>query len=212
LAAAAGLLLGFTLHPAANLLQSIVMRIYPISEQMAELLAGIQIGSDNIWTTLLVIAALPAVCEELAFRGFILSGFSRGHTKWTAIILSSVFFGAAHSIFQQSLVACLLGTVIGYIAMQSGSLLPGVLFHIVHNSLALLAGDFVPAGEPAAWQTWLWRANPEHGQLYGWSAVFLSLVASALILRWFGRLPATSRRQAECRELLTHQTAHSLAS
>lgn len=211
-AAAAGLLLGFTLHPVANLLQSIVMRIYPISEQMAELLAGMQIGSDNIWTTLLIVAALPAVCEELAFRGFILSGFSRGHNKWTAIVLSAVFFGAAHSIFQQSLVACLLGTVIGFIAMQSGSLLPGILFHIVHNSLALLAGDFVPAGEPTAWQTWLWRANPEHGQLYGWSAILLSLLVSAIILRWFARLPDSSRRQAGSRELLTHQTAHSMAS
>ena len=67
-----------------------------------------------------------------------------GH-KWTAIVISSVFFGAAHAIFQQSLIACLVGMVIGFIAIQTGSLLPGVLFHIIHNSMALLVQQFAPA-------------------------------------------------------------------
>ena len=45
-----------------------------------------------------VIAVTPAICEELAFRGFILSGLRRMGHKWGAIVLTSVFFGLAHGI------------------------------------------------------------------------------------------------------------------
>ena len=107
---------------------------------------------------LLVLAVMPAVCEELAFRGFILSGLRHMGHKWTAIVLSSIFFGATHAIFQQSLIACLVGMVIGFLAIQSGSLLPGVLFHVVHNSMALAdqTGDAGLADEDH-WLHWLMR-------------------------------------------------------
>ena len=51
-----------------------------------------------MWAVILVIALLPALCEEFAFRGFILSGFRhRGH-DWRAIIFTSLFFAITHTI------------------------------------------------------------------------------------------------------------------
>ena len=109
---------------------------------------------------------LPAICEELAFRGFILSGLRHVGHRWTAIVISSVFFGAAHAIFQQSLLACLVGMVLGYIVIQSGSLLPAVLFHVVHNSLGLLVQDFLPSAVGRyAWLHWCWPIYRTDGQL-----------------------------------------------
>ena len=78
----------------------------------------------NFWLLLLLIAAVPAVCEELAFRGFILSGFRHLGHKWRAIVYSALLFGLAHGILQQSLIASLVGVVLGYLAVQSGSILP----------------------------------------------------------------------------------------
>jgi sodium transport system permease protein len=149
-ACAAGVLLAVALHPVANWLQVIVQWIYPLNEQLKEQLATLNFQSQSLWMSLLVFAALPAICEELAFRGFVLSGLRHLGHKWTAIVVSSVFFAAAHAFFQQSIVACLLGLILGFVAVQTGSILPGVLFHLVHNSLAV-AGPRVLAEERADW-------------------------------------------------------------
>ena len=90
----------------------------------------------DFWPLLLLIAVVPAVCEELAFRGFILSGFRHLGHKWRAIVYSALLFGLAHGILQQSLIASLVGVVLGYLAVQSGSILPGMVFHLCHNALA----------------------------------------------------------------------------
>ena len=84
------------LHPAVNLLQSVVMRVYPLTEELTEQLQGLESGFDRqpLAGAVACIAVLPAVCEELAFRGFILSGFRQLGHKWTAIIGTSIFFGA----------------------------------------------------------------------------------------------------------------------
>jgi sodium transport system permease protein len=205
---AAGLL-AFAVHPAVNLLQSIVVKVYPISEQMAELLQSIKLEDDNIWITLLVVAALPAICEELAFRGFILSGLRHMGRKWTAIVISSVFFGAAHAIFQQSLIACLMGMIIGFIAIQTGSLLPGVLFHVIHNSMALLVQQFAPALRTEhAWLSWLMHDASEQGQLYAWPVVAVSLTVSGALLYWFHKLPYAHTPEESLQEAIEHQSAH----
>ena len=85
------------------------------------------------WVPYVLLAVLPAVCEELAFRGFVLSGLRHLGSKRWAIGLAAVFFGMAHGIIQQSLSAAALGIVIGYIAVQTGSLIPCMLFHVTYN-------------------------------------------------------------------------------
>ena len=55
----------------------------------------------TLWQAVLLFALLPAVCEEVAFRGFILSGLRHMGHKWRAILISSIFFGVAHGMLQQ---------------------------------------------------------------------------------------------------------------
>ena len=92
-------------------------------------------GALSVAALSALLAVLPALCEELAFRGFVLSGLRHLGSKWWAIGLSAVFFGMAHGIIQQSLSAAVLGMVIGYIAVQTGSLVPCMLFHVTYNAL-----------------------------------------------------------------------------
>ena len=198
-----------TLHPVHNLLHAIVMRVYPLSDELAKELVKLESGlSGNLWLAIGVIALLPAICEEVAFRGFILSGFRRMGHKWTAIALSSVFFGAMHVFFQQSILACLLGLVIGFIAVQTGSLLPAVVFHFVHNSLGVL---LKPAGEALSdgdhWLHWLMRGESEGGPLYHWGVIAVGLAASAAILYWFHRLPYARTAEETLQEAIEHQSA-----
>ena len=91
----------------------VVTKIYPVNEQVAEQLRELLGGEMPLGLLLLVVAVVPAICEELAFRGFILSGLRHLGHKWRAIILTSIFFGVTHPIFQQSLVACDRGRGVG---------------------------------------------------------------------------------------------------
>jgi sodium transport system permease protein len=83
----------------------------------------------------LVLGVLPAVAEELAFRGFILSGLKRRFTPGAAVVFSSFLFALYHFNVFQLLPAFLLGLVLGTLALRTGSILPGMLFHMLHNGL-----------------------------------------------------------------------------
>ena len=121
-------------HPLAVSFQHFILRLYPAPD-----LSGFEqlLRGAPFWAILLSFAALPAVCEELAFRGFILSGFRHSGSKWRAIAVTAILFGMTHGILQQSISAAILGLVIGYIAVQSGNLLVPILYHLTHNSLMM---------------------------------------------------------------------------
>jgi sodium transport system permease protein len=86
---------------------------------------------------MLVFALLPAVCEELAFRGFILTGLRRRFRTGTAIVISSFLFAVAHMNVFQFLPTFVLGLVLGVLAVRGGSVLPGMAYHLVHNGLLI---------------------------------------------------------------------------
>jgi sodium transport system permease protein len=185
----AAVLLAVVLHPALKFLQMRVQELYPVNQDlfagMAELLQGAE-----LWQLVLVIGVLPAICEELAFRGFILSGLRKPGHKWRAIIVSSLFFGFTHSMFQQSLIASLVGTVIAYIAVQTGSILPGILYHATHNSLLLLASHAVERGEG---ESLYYRVGQDFG--YHWWVVLAGLAVGCGLLCYFWRLDKQAKPQ-----------------
>jgi sodium transport system permease protein len=150
----------------------------------------------NLWLLLLLIAAVPAVCEELAFRGFILSGFRRLGHKRRAILYSALLFGVAHGILQQSLIATLVGVVLGYLAVQSGSILPCMVFHFCHNALALVNSRITPHMLPD-WPLLRAFAAPSEdiGCTFTWPTIVAGAMAACLLLAWFGRLSGGKTRR-----------------
>jgi sodium transport system permease protein len=195
-ALAAAPLLAVLLHPAISLLADAVQRLYPVSEQVAKSLGAVEqlLSRAPCWQALLLIAVLPAVCEELAFRGFILSGFRHLGHKWRAIIYTAVFFGLTHQILQQSLVACLVGIVIGYLAVQSNSIFPGMLFHVVNNSLAVIM-----VRSPALHD--LLARDAAHPARF-WILTAVSTLAAGLVLYGFHRMTWQRSEEEERRETI----------
>lgn len=92
-----------------------------------------------------VLALLPAMCEEVAFRGFILSGLRRGFREWPAILLNAFLFSLYQMNVFQFVPHFLLGIVLGLLAVRTGSVLPPMLFRAVYNSL-LIAPVMLGAG------------------------------------------------------------------
>ena len=120
---------------------------------------------------------------------------------WRAIILSSLFFGASHTILQQSLIASLLGMILAFLAVQSGSLLPGVLFHLTHNGLGLFLGsNFVQgwmesakSGDPF-WSRVLDVDSPLE-QIFRWPVIAVGGLLATALLVCFHNLPYSRSRR-----------------
>ncbi len=78
------------------------------------------------------IAIIPAFCEELLFRGLILDRLSRfGRAK--AIFISALLFALMHQNVGQLLYTFILGLVLGYIVVESGSIWGAIVVHFVNN-------------------------------------------------------------------------------
>jgi sodium transport system permease protein len=128
-------------HPLIARFNEAVGRVYPVppeTQEFAKSIGDALGGAPNWWVVLGLMALLPAICEEIAFRGFVLSGLRHVGHKWWAIGLSAVAFGLVHPIPHQKIPATVMGFVIGYVAVQTSSLWPCILLHAVHNSLGLL--------------------------------------------------------------------------
>ena len=181
----AALLLPFVLHPLALELQESLQWFFePLRDDIVGVLKIIADPNLPLSTELLVFAFAPAVCEELAFRGFILSGFARRHRLWLAIVLSSVAFGGMHLIPQQVFNASLLGLVLGSIALRGNSLLPCILFHFLNNALVVLHGRWASSitDVPPAWQLLI----HSHGGSMRYTGITLAICAliAAPLLVW----------------------------
>jgi sodium transport system permease protein len=192
----AAVLLACALHPIVVVLAKGIQMLYPIGEETQRQLGELTslLTEAPLPYLLLVLAITPAICEELAFRGFILSGLRRNGRRRAAIIISSIFFGVTHGLLQQSLGACAVGMVLGYLAVQTGSLLPCMLFHLTHNSLAVLTSRATPEfldGRP--WLGWMFQTLGDGEQIYSTSAVAIGGVTAVLLLLWLRSLPGGSR-------------------
>jgi sodium transport system permease protein len=142
--ASAAILAAILLNPLFTWLSQLVLKIYPPTDNLLafeSLATNIFASSPGIWATLFVFALAPAVCEEIGFRGFILSGMESLKSKWQAILITSFLFGVTHSVIHQTVVTFFVGIALGVIAVQTRSLIPCMLFHAVHNSMAVLLGN-----------------------------------------------------------------------
>jgi membrane protease YdiL (CAAX protease family) len=91
---------------------------------------------------------LPAVCEELLFRGWTLSAFTgrrkRAASRAVMAVCAQAFlFAAAHVLPERMPQTFVLGAVLGWVTITTGSILPAMVGHMVHNSmpLAVLLGS-----------------------------------------------------------------------
>ena len=88
---------------------------------------------------LLGFAILTPIFEELIFRGFILRFFSERFPFWIAAILTSFFFGIAHTYsFGVMVITFFMGLLMAILCKKTKSIIPAMLFHIINNTLSFL--------------------------------------------------------------------------
>ena len=88
---------------------------------------------------LLLIAVLPAVAEELFFRGILQRLFIQMTKRpWAGIVLTAIIFSAVHVQFLGFFPRVALGIVLGALYWYSGSLWPGIIAHFINNGLQVI--------------------------------------------------------------------------
>lgn len=184
---AGAILLAISLHPTYAVFASMVGAEYKLGEQTIGMLMQFDsiIASTPIWSVLLVLALIPAICEELAFRGFLFAGLLRNGGHVRAILLSSVLFGLSHGVLQQTITAATLGLLIGWLAYRTGGVGCSIAFHCIHNSLSMLLAAHSSRGTGVPyWLTWALEIND--GRIaYTSTWCTLSVGVSIALIAWF---------------------------
>jgi sodium transport system permease protein len=126
------------LPPLAGLTLFLLREIPQIKQILLEAqAAGARGQGAGSGLYLLVIGVLPALCEELAFRGFILSGLRRRFRPWTAILLSSFLYAVYQMNVFQAVPYFLAGVVLALLVLRTGSVASAMVFHFVWNVLSI---------------------------------------------------------------------------
>ena len=95
-------------------------------------------SSYQLVLNFIVIAVVPAVCEEFLFRGAILTNclpFGRSN----AILISSLMFAMMHQNFDQILYTFVGGVIMGLIYERTGSIWSSMLMHLINNFFSVIA-------------------------------------------------------------------------
>ncbi len=135
-------------------LTSVLAYFFPSLNEVGESISmlGTQLSPA---AAVLIMAVLPAVCEESVHRGFILASFkslkNAGTGGWKALTVASmgVIFGLFHLDPLRFLPTALLGAFFSYVAIESESMVPTVILHLINNLISVVAMYSVSGGSIA---------------------------------------------------------------
>lgn len=122
----------------ANLMMPLSSYNQEVNEQLTTALMY-----DNIWINLWVVAVMPAICEEILFRGMIYKGIeNQGRSPKRAILISGILFGLMHMDFIRMVPTALLGIGFAYVLYKSGSIFLCMLMHFLNNGMIVWVQHF----------------------------------------------------------------------
>eukprot|EP01132_Coremiostelium_polycephalum_P011462 gene11462-14044_t len=137
---------------------------------------------NSVWSfllNLLMIALLPAVSEELMFRGGVQRSFSRMFNNHHIAIWATAFiFSAIHMQFFGFVPRLLLGAVFGYLYHWSGSLWYAMLGHFLNNAYAVCAAWYLQSKN-------IPLTDADDTFHFAWYGYALSFIVAIFLLRYF---------------------------
>ncbi|MCI8497130.1 MAG: CPBP family intramembrane metalloprotease [Clostridiales bacterium] len=81
---------------------------------------------------LIKLSVLPALAEELVFRGILMQPLRR-YGDHFAVLVSAALFGLMHGNFDQIPFAFVVGLIIGFMVIKTGTLWTGIIIHFFNN-------------------------------------------------------------------------------
>lgn len=135
----AGLLIVFGFGPLAELAGEVAFRFLPRDVNAERLVVAVarNATSGGLVLVLFAAAVLPALVEELMFRGLVTRAFEkRSHAEM--VLVPSLMFGLFHLEPTQIAGTVVLGVAFGLTRLYSGSLVPSIVAHAAYNGAVIL--------------------------------------------------------------------------
>ncbi len=149
-----------------------------------------QFLAQDLWLNILVIALVPAVCEELFFRGLLQPLAVKRFGPWLGVLVVAVGFSLFHLQAYGFFSRMLLGLLLGLTVVFTGSLWMSILAHLANNLAAVVLGTLAVQGKIS--EAWL-----DSRAVNGWPWVLGSLVLTAALLYAVKRLAQTPAPASE---------------
>lgn len=92
---------------------------------------------NELMLSIITVAAIPAVCEELLMRGFVFSAWETRGTRY-AIWISTLLFALLHGNIYGMPAYIYTGLISGYLVFSLDSLYASIVYHTVYNSACLV--------------------------------------------------------------------------
>jgi len=111
-------------------------------EQKLKLITERMLEADSLiglLRNLMLMALLPAIGEELFFRGGLQKMLSKEMNPHVAVLLTALIFSVFHMQFYGLIPRFFLGAVLGYLFLFSGNLWVPIIAHFVNNALAVIS-------------------------------------------------------------------------
>lgn len=127
------------LIPEGGYLESLFKPSEELAGEMTETMLTMNTPLDLV-LMLIVVAVLPGICEEFAFRGVLQSQLAKGFKNvHLGIWVSAFIFSAIHFQFYGFIPRMLLGAFFGYLVIHTGSIWTAVVAHTLNNGYAVVS-------------------------------------------------------------------------
>lgn len=128
----------------------------------------------DFFITFLLIALVPALCEELFFRSILNKIFFRIFKKmWVSIILTGILFSIVHFHFIGFLPRLFLGIILSFLLFYCNSIIPSMILHFVFNGMQIV---FVYIGGKSSLEKFLSNKEVEIPFLLGGGFFLITLI------------------------------------
>ena len=137
--------------------------------------------SLELWANLGLIALLPALGEELVFRGVLQQQLLRRFRyPWEAMLLAAAIFSFAHLQFEGFLPRMALGLVLGWLYWRTGNFWIPAAAHFVNNGAQVLAQFLYSRG--------LFPFDLEQDIVVFWPFALASLLLALALMYWINHI------------------------
>lgn len=122
----------------AGLCMQMVAKVVNLPMQMW-LGSEVEPVNQNVFVSILTVALLPAIFEELLMRGVVLNAFRRSNRR-QAILASAFLFALLHLDMGQFVGYFVLGVFFAYVVIRTGSIYAGIIAHFFNNLSGIIWG------------------------------------------------------------------------
>ncbi|MBR3509972.1 MAG: CPBP family intramembrane metalloprotease [Lachnospiraceae bacterium] len=91
-----------------------------------------------LWQAILANALLVPIAEEIVFRGLMFSRLQKAMPNIAVALITSISFGLVHGQLIWMLFAFVVGLVLSFVRIKTGSIMPTIIMHVLINTYATL--------------------------------------------------------------------------